>query len=68
MYFSESNKNKCYKQPHSDKRKSTNTEKSETIQVMEFWKRNFDKLKPTALSQKTNSICCKQSKMHAEQG
>ena len=67
MYFSESNKNKCYKQTHSDKRKSTNTEKSETIQVMEFWKRNFDKLKPTALSQKqtvfaANNQRCMQKK------
>ena len=49
-YFSES-KNKCYKQTNSDKRKSIDTE-SKTIEVMEFWKRNFDKLKSRALSQK----------------
>ena len=35
-----------------NKRKSINTEKkSKTFEVMEFGKRKFDKLKPTALSQ-----------------
>ena len=37
---------------HLNRRKSINTEKkSKTFEVMEFWKRKFDKLKPTALSQ-----------------
>ena len=46
------NKNKCYKQTSQTKE----SKKSKTFEVMEFWKRNFDKLKPTALSQ-TQKIC-----------
>ena len=44
-------KTSAINKPH--KRKSINTgKKSKTFEVMEIWKCKFDKLKPTALSQK----------------
>ena len=49
----ESNKNKCYKQASQTKEsQSIPNKKSKTFEVMEIWKCKFNKLKPTALSQK----------------
>ena len=68
MYLSESNKQKSSINKLTQTKESQSIpKKSKTIEVMKFCKRNFDKLKPTALSQKqtvfaANNQRCMQKK------